>query len=119
MPDRRDDNSFDPWWRRGLCAEIGSHLFFVGTGQSVAAAQQACRICPVRIQCLADALASEVEYGIFGGFAPHARHELAQSITPDAGPIEVARRAVYDERRRAHDRGTRATDPDRRHRLHT
>lgn len=92
-----DDDEFDPWWRRGICAEIGPDLFFVGGGQPVTEAKKACSICPVRVQCLADSLTTDVEYGVFGGFARPMRRILAIQVGRGRDPIEVARAAIREE----------------------
>ena len=93
-----DEDAFDPWWREGICAQIGSDLFFVGKGQSVSEAKRACRLCPVRLQCLTDALQTEVEYGVFGGLTPPARLALAAHVRAGADPLAVARRVIAQER---------------------
>lgn len=86
------------WWRDGACAQIGADLFFVGKGESTLGAQHACHICPVRVQCLADALEREVDYGIFGGFTPPVRHALATHITASCDAHTVARAAIHHDR---------------------
>lgn len=93
------DDDCDPWWRNGICAEIGPDIFFVEVGESVADAKAACRLCPVRIQCLADALVSDIEYGIFGGLSRLERRRLAKRVTPDRDPMWVATRAIEQERK--------------------
>lgn len=92
-----DSDVFDPWWREGVCAQIGSDLFFVGQGQSVLEAQKACRMCTVRLQCLTDALESDVDYGVFGGFAPPYRRMLRLQVTAGKEPVSVARKAIHEE----------------------
>lgn len=99
----------DPWWRDGVCAQIGSDLFFVGKGHSNSEAKAACRMCTVRLKCLADSIKTEVEYGIFGGFTPPARELLSKKVRAGADPLDVAEEAITRERAR----GTR--QPDRRH----
>lgn len=89
-----------PWWRDGICAEIGPDLFFVGKGQSIAEAKKACSMCPVRVQCLADALESDVEYGVFGGFARPHRRMLRIQVENGCDPTDVARRAITKEKHR-------------------
>lgn len=98
----------DAWWRRGVCAEIGSDLFFVGTGESNADAKQACNLCPVRLQCLADAIQTEVSYGVFGGLSAKARRPLGALVRAGEDPQDVALRAIEQERRPTCRRPTRS-----------
>lgn len=91
----------EPWWREGICAEIGPDLFFMDhDASSVTEAKKACSLCPVREQCLADALASDLEYGIFGGFARGHRRMLRIAVENGKDPLTVARRAIRDEKKK-------------------
>ena len=90
----------DPWWRKALCAEVGSDLFFVAQGQSVIEAKRVCAMCPVRAQCLTDALESDVEYGIFGGFARPARVGMRALVDRGADPMAVAQAAIKRDNER-------------------
>ena len=49
-------------------------LFVRGAQQRVAA--KLCRSCPVRIECLADALDHRVEWGVWGGMTERERRAL-------------------------------------------
>lgn len=91
------EDHFDAWWREALCAEIGSDLFFVAKGQSVADAKAVCRLCPVRAKCLADSLRSDVEYGVFGGFARPVRKALMVPVRKGVDPMDVAVAAIERE----------------------
>jgi WhiB family transcriptional regulator, redox-sensing transcriptional regulator len=93
------EDDFDPWWRDGLCAEIGPDLFFVGQSQSGFEAKQVCRLCPVRAKCLADALATDVEHGIFGGMARPTRRALRVRVEQGADPMKVAEAAIKREKK--------------------
>ena len=72
MPDR--------WWERALCAQVGGDIWFPeGQGSSAKDAKEMCRTCPVRRQCLEDALsrpASEDGTGVFGGLSVKERRQL-------------------------------------------
>ena len=91
-----------PWWRDGVCAEIGPDLFFASADdlKSVEEAKQACGLCPVRLQCLADSLEADLEYGIFGGFARGTRRQLRVAVENGSDPMTVARRAIAQEKRK-------------------
>lgn len=82
------------WWHHATCAGIGSDLFFVDKGDSTHDAKRACGMCPVREQCLADALCDDVEYGIFGGLSPMARRPLRALVARGHDPSDIARRAM-------------------------
>lgn len=88
----------DPWWRRGLCAELGPDLFFVSSSGEAAEARRACFMCPVQHQCLADALESGTEHGVFGGFTRDHRRMLRIAVENGADPMKVAHRAIHQER---------------------
>lgn len=94
------DDDFDPWWRDALCAELGPDLFFLKEKDSSVEARAACRLCPVRINCLTDALESRLEHGIFGGFGRNARRAMNDLVEAGAEPRVVATTAIHRERRR-------------------
>lgn len=53
---------------RGRCSREGRHeLFFSERPVELAAAQQICARCEVRIRCLEYALSEGVEWGVWGG----------------------------------------------------
>ena len=52
----------------GACSGRGEHhLFFSERPEELARAQAICDNCPVRIQCLAEALERSEEWGVWGG----------------------------------------------------
>lgn len=53
-----------------------------------------CRGCPVRLECLADALDNEVEFGVWGGLTERQRRALLKR-SPDV----TNWRAVLEEAR--------------------
>jgi WhiB family redox-sensing transcriptional regulator len=55
-------------YRSGRCNDGNNHqLFFSQRADELAAAQELCRGCPVRIRCLELALEEGLEYGVWGG----------------------------------------------------
>jgi len=60
-----------------------------------AAAKSVCARCPVRIECLMDALESDERFGIWGGLTERERRSLRRSeqVSPQdiAGPGRLAR----------------------------
>jgi WhiB family transcriptional regulator, redox-sensing transcriptional regulator len=63
------------WVLQGLCLTTDPDKLFVrGAAQRKAAAM--CRDCPVKPECLADALDNEVEFGVWGGMTERQRRAL-------------------------------------------
>ena len=56
------------WTEEAACAGQDTNLFFSERDLTLnAAAKRVCAACPVRINCLRDAVARGEQYGIFGG----------------------------------------------------
>jgi WhiB family redox-sensing transcriptional regulator len=63
-----------PAWRREAeCRDMGTAVFFPIRGQSNKPGLAVCSSCPVKAECLAEALAEEVDHGIRGGLTARAR----------------------------------------------
>jgi WhiB family redox-sensing transcriptional regulator len=63
------------WTAQALCNSGDPDLLFQrGAAQNVA--KLVCRGCPVRTECLADALDNRVEYGVWGGMTERERRAL-------------------------------------------
>ena len=79
------------WRARAACRDVDPELFFP-TAESgpvrdaqVTAAKTVCAGCPVRAECLAEALA-RIPYGIAGGLTEQERTRLRRrAVTPDVG----------------------------------
>ena len=63
----------DAWLDDALCRDHPLVTFFPEAGQRAAPALEICGRCPVRVACLADAIASGDEDGIRGGMTSGAR----------------------------------------------
>ncbi|MEO6702480.1 MAG: WhiB family transcriptional regulator [Jatrophihabitantaceae bacterium] len=75
MPERLRPTSDPEWASRGACRDVDPEsLFVVGAAQHKAKA--ICMGCPVRIDCLADALDSRAEFGVWGGMTERERRTL-------------------------------------------
>lgn len=72
------------WRDLALCAEIDPELWFPEKGESARPAKRVCRACPVRRECLADALRRDEQWGIWGGLS---RQERRQAASPEAGLV--------------------------------
>jgi WhiB family transcriptional regulator, redox-sensing transcriptional regulator len=81
------------WTRRALCqASEPDELFVQGAAQNRAKA--VCLGCPVRTECLADALDHRVEFGIWGGMTERERRALLRrrpNVTSWRNLLETAR----------------------------
>lgn len=69
------------WLDRAACREASPELFFpVGTSGpaliQTAAAKAVCRLCPVAADCLAWALASGQDFGVWGGLDEAERRAI-------------------------------------------
>jgi WhiB family redox-sensing transcriptional regulator len=60
----------------GLCAQTDPEAFFPEKGASIRAAKLVCSRCPIRVECLTDALDRGERYGVWGGLSERERREL-------------------------------------------
>lgn len=72
----------DPWHGQAACGDDPEAMFPGSNAAKVREAKALCRGCPVREECLADAMKTEGNkgklrrYGIRGGLTPTARRRL-------------------------------------------
>jgi hypothetical protein len=69
----------DVHWRQlAACGKTDPNVFFPPyyNAKHVKSALRICEQCPVRLECLKDALAEYQEFGIFGGTTPNERRKL-------------------------------------------
>jgi hypothetical protein len=76
-----DGGSTPAWHRQAACADMPAEAFYPlpGDHHGIEAAKRVCRGCPVRAECLADALGWEAtsrRHGIAGGLTPAGRDRL-------------------------------------------
>lgn len=65
----------DDWAQRAACrTEQPDELFVRGAEQNKA--KQVCAGCPVRTECLAEALDNQIEWGVWGGMTERERRAL-------------------------------------------
>jgi WhiB family redox-sensing transcriptional regulator len=67
------------------CRSVDPELFFPplygpSYGKRVAAAKALCRLCTGQRRCLAEAMAREEQFGIWGGTTPQERASLARRV---------------------------------------
>lgn len=65
----------EDWASRAACREDSPDALFV-SGAAQHRAKTVCRGCPVRTECLADALDNRVEFGVWGGLTERERRAL-------------------------------------------
>lgn len=82
----------ETWMSNARCSSTDPELFFPtrkkgneqGNMDNTSIAQEICNDCPVKLQCLAYAMAYEKErgrrYGIYGGLGPDQRRKLQIKI---------------------------------------
>lgn len=63
------------WTARAVCRETDPDTLFV-QGAAQNRAKLICRGCPVRTECLADALDNRIEFGVWGGMTERERRAL-------------------------------------------
>jgi WhiB family redox-sensing transcriptional regulator len=65
------------WREDALCAQTDPEIFFPEIGANATPARRICTRCPVRTQCLTDALESrDIAFGVRGGLTPTQRRAL-------------------------------------------
>ncbi|UPK75428.1 WhiB family transcriptional regulator [Nocardioidaceae bacterium SCSIO 66511] len=83
----------DDWARSAACRSQGPDALFV-RGAEQNRAKQVCRACPVRAECLAEALDNEIEWGVWGGMTERERRALLRrrpNVTSWRTLLEAAR----------------------------
>jgi len=63
------------WTARGACLDLAPDDLFV-QGAAQRSARAVCQGCPVRLECLSDALDNRVEFGVWGGMTERQRRAL-------------------------------------------
>lgn len=80
-PRTRVEGQNSEWTAQALCATQDPDLLFV-TGAAQREAAKLCQGCPVKLECLADALDNEVEFGVWGGLTERQRRAILRK-SPD------------------------------------
>lgn len=63
------------WAERGACRDVDPDSLFV-PGAAQHRAKRVCLACPVRVDCLVEALDNRMEFGIWGGMTERERRSL-------------------------------------------
>jgi WhiB family redox-sensing transcriptional regulator len=68
------------WDEEASCQGVDPNVFFPERpSDTVRAAKQICRGCPVRTQCLEFAIAARLDHGVWGGLTEGERRSLRRS----------------------------------------
>lgn len=65
-----------PWTSRALCTQTDPELFFSDSADRTRQAKKLCSRCPVRAECLSQALDGREEHGVWGGLDRDERRRL-------------------------------------------
>jgi WhiB family redox-sensing transcriptional regulator len=84
----------DDWAARGACRTTDPDALFV-QGAAQNRAKVVCSGCPVRAECLADALDNRTEFGVWGGMTERERRALLRR-----SPNVTSWKAVLQEAQR-------------------
>ena len=63
----------------GACRDSAPEGFFPHDGAGLALAQEICRDCPVRAECLEYAIGNRIADGVWGGRSERARRRIVQA----------------------------------------
>ena len=94
------------WQDSAACTGIDPAIFFPESGDPVGPAKALCRACPVREQCLADALERGEVHGVWGGLSAKERrkyrrqHGLLRKPGGQPQPINHGTNGGYHTHRR-------------------
>jgi WhiB family redox-sensing transcriptional regulator len=106
----RDVGPLNPinWASRAACSDMDTDLFYpeaslderkkgVWNPADYEAARQVCLGCPVRPECYEYAMATEEEWGMWGGFTPEERKAMKKSgLEPDLRGMRSGSRKSLD-----------------------
>jgi hypothetical protein len=76
-------------YSRALCAQTDPELFFPEKGGSTIDARKICVECPVRNDCLLEALANDYDEGVWGGLSAKERQALKRQGKLPTSEVEV------------------------------
>lgn len=70
------DGRPENWREQALCAQADPEAWFPEKGHSTKDAKRVCARCPVKAECLEDALARDEPFGVRGGLSERQRRRL-------------------------------------------
>jgi WhiB family redox-sensing transcriptional regulator len=102
------------WQESAVCRSVDPELFFPEHAGPSHEAKRVCAECPVRAECLADALAHRDRYGIWGGLTDRERRRLIPRPGRGHGRRPVPQHGTESGYRAHYRRDERACEPCRR-----
>ncbi|WP_112134215.1 WhiB family transcriptional regulator [Glycomyces dulcitolivorans] len=88
------------WTTKALCQDGDPDALFV-QGAEQNNAKKVCRGCPVRLECLADALDNRIEFGVWGGMTERERRALLRKHADVRSWRAIFEVALEEEQRNA------------------
>lgn len=76
-------------YSQALCAQTDPELFFPESGGSTLDARKICVECPVKTECLLEALVNNYDDGVWGGLSPRERRALKNQGQLPTGGVDV------------------------------
>ncbi|WP_152487011.1 WhiB family transcriptional regulator [Nocardiopsis halotolerans] len=73
------------WQAYAACRGQNPDLWFPHQGGSVRDAKRVCRVCPVQINCLAEAMKRGELYGVWGGASEDERRQFRSALRNERG----------------------------------
>ncbi|GHD32092.1 WhiB family transcriptional regulator [Nocardiopsis kunsanensis] len=97
---------------RAKCREIDPDALFV-QGAAQNRAKLICRGCPVRTECLAEALDNRIEFGVWGGMTERERRALLRRRKDVSSWYDLLTSAErrYEREQERREAARRSTDP--------
>lgn len=77
------------WREHAACVGADPDLFFPGQGESTFPARDICLGCPVRTQCLTEALSVGDQFGVWGGLNVTERRNLRRRQRRSKSPLSL------------------------------
>ena len=71
-----------PWETQARCHQYDPEIFFDPRTRSERKAKAICAKCPVRVECLALALQSRAQFGVWGGLTEDERRRVRKGLEP-------------------------------------
>lgn len=92
-----DDGNLD-WQDDAICNQTDPEAFYPEKNTTGEDAKRICHGCPVRVECLSDALFTGDEWGVWGGFTGNQRTPMRVRVNNGEDPDVVAAQAVANDK---------------------